>query len=863
MLRLLFANFNKKTSKFLTHTKELRERSNYLNCAAPKSVLVKNCNIIKELQRDYPPFPSDVGLYQTSNQSQPSLRPRTLELQQPLTVKLKKHPGILKNYKSCPVSPVHEETEWCNSQLIDGNAGQDSLNPFVEPKRHSLYSDDARSIFDMIHTDTEKMIAEIKLKYGDLDDLDTVDSAAAKVESPTRRPPITGPVNKTIENLKYTALKEKNEHGFLSEEDGNYSSDSLEDCSLDLDSNNKSKKLVCKKHKKSTLPLPPPKRSVSDYFIYDEFYTTTRKVSLSDILNDDDNHFLETQRHSSASFFLGQQYPDSKSQESIISDEYSGFGGGGVSYCNSMESILSDESECKSAPLEVLFGRGIRKDIPRYSINLDKIDNTSKSYGSSPNATIGFDYFMDNQYCDRDFYDVPRLGDYRNTRSPTYYDKPLPTSSTYPRLSAAIANHNDDEFIPSLTVKNAQYSTSMTKSLSKEFANQRQQSNTNPLLSCDGSELFVRKPMKQPSSITRSDIFGGVDSSSASCSIKKSCSFEIQLDDGYKTPKSIKRFEQNLEKFNRDRRTFGGTLEMDYVPHKPPVASRRSSSMRSKNKPKMKEKYNTVGQMNASGKKEGRDFVNKEYQRRGGDDASGSGGGGERSFDLYVAEKGISEDDNMDSLEVFPKLNLRKENSVDSLDDILTNEKYHDVPRASTFDNFIDSNLMSSVEYTKFRDIEKKIDVINKLVELEEKKLENERIIKENRMRPFNCDLSQKGYVKNLTQNFDKLARAAQLELDVDRPRNMNKIKRNYSLPDVLEGAKIKTFEFTDRDLDLELDSNIVLNIEGSNFVSLECLLKNIILSFCMSGEWSRSSITHRRRSIVSSFIFFTAFLFF
>lgn len=49
------------------------------------------------------------------------------------------------------------------------------------------------------------------------------------------------------------------------------------------------------------------------------------------------------------------------SQESILSDEnnldYNDFCSGNTkSCCNSLESVLSNESDCKSAPLEILFG---------------------------------------------------------------------------------------------------------------------------------------------------------------------------------------------------------------------------------------------------------------------------------------------------------------------------------------------------------------------------------------------------------------------------------------------------------------------------------------------------------------------------
>lgn len=62
----------------------------------------------------------------------------------------------------------------------------------------------------------------------------------------------------------------------------------------------------------------------------------------------------------SESFYLNPNYSIQGSQESILSDEnnldYNDFcTGNAKSYCNSLESVLSNESDCKSAPLEVLF----------------------------------------------------------------------------------------------------------------------------------------------------------------------------------------------------------------------------------------------------------------------------------------------------------------------------------------------------------------------------------------------------------------------------------------------------------------------------------------------------------------------------
>lgn len=728
--------------------------------------------------------------------------------------KLKKHPGILKNYKSCPVSPVHEELDWA---AVHDRAHQVKFCD-SKPKRHTLYSDDAQTILDMIQSDTERMIAEITQKYGDLDDF----NAAPEKEGEKAI------VKNEAADHKCTAKKEKHEHDFLSDEEGNFSSDSLEDCSLDLECDRKEKMLymrkkkggACKKHAKKHNNAPP-KRSVSEYFIYEDYFTQvdiTRKVSLSDILNDDSNEknkeqkFLETQRHSSASFFLGH-YPDRKSQESILSDDYSAAGGGAVSFCNSMESILSDESDCKSAPLEALFERG---KLSQKNIGfVDRFDsNNSKSYGSSPNTNqSGFDYYMQNRYQDDVKCDISNYGfDSLDGRSfkvlgaaPSPTQRAIPTSFSVPQFGDDSLECYGDDFIPSLNSKVAQYNTNLNKSLSKDFANHRKQHGMNPM-HCEHNH---------PKPIIRSDIFADASVSDvrSSISMKKSCSFEIDMGHGHrKILKNSKKFEQNLQRFEKDRRDqqeqkqklqkSDFNLEMDYVPHKPPVAHKRSSSMKGRGRAKCKEKFNTIScsqtTTSLSQAQEVRDFVNRDYLKK----IKLAKRNDEKCFEVYIAEKGINEDDNMDSLDSLESRKRKNdmENSVDSLDMApSTSSKNFE----SGISQLVDTRFITPADLGKFRDIERKIDVINKLVELEEKKLEQERIRRENRIKPlFDGNTKERGFVKHLTKNFDRLAKSGHENVEnwCMSPSVGIGMKRNFSLPDVLEGAKFQTFEIDDID---------------------------------------------------------------
>lgn len=772
---------------------------------------------MRQIQSDLPPYPSQLGSYgqASSANASPQHRPTHLSVQIdvptiiPPPDKLKKHPGILKNYKSCPVSPVHEELDWA---AVHDRANQIKFSESM-PKRHTVYSDDAQTILDMIQSDTERMIAEITQKYGDLDEFQTeqeVDVGKAIVK-------------RDVGDHKFTAKKEKNEHDFLSDEDGNFSSDSLEDCSLDLECDRKEKVMYmrkkkgsCKKHAKKQ-ETAPPKRSVSEYFIYEDYFThvdINRKVSLSDILKEDpndknkDQRFLETQRHSSASFFLGH-YPDRKSQESILSDE---FGGGAVSFCNSMESILSDESECKSAPLEALFER-----CKLGQKNIGYIDrfesNNSKSYGSSPNTNqCGFDYYMQhqNRYQDDAKCDISNYGfdslDGRSfkvlgaARSPTH--RAIPTSFSVPQFVDDSLDCYGDDFIPSLNAKAAQYNTNLNKSLSKDFANQRKHQH---------GMSFEHHPKP----IIRSDVFSDAAVSTATIVMKKSCSFEIDMGNGHrKIVKNSKKFEQNLQRFEKDRRDqqeqkqklqkSDFNLEMDYVPHKPPVAHKRASSMKGRGKAKYKEKFNTISCSQTTNSlsqqsQEVRDFVNRDYMSK----LRMVHKPDEKSFEVYIAEKGINEDDNMnslDSLESRKKKN-EMENSVDSLDiEPSTSKPKHDDSQLS---QLVDTRFITPADLGKFRDIERKIDVINKLVELEEKKLEQERIRRENRIKPlFDGNTKERGFVKHLTKNFDMLAKSGQESITnwCLSPSPGSGMKRNFSLPDVLEGAKFQTFEIEDID---------------------------------------------------------------
>lgn len=744
---------------------------------------------MRQVQQHYPPYPHHVGVHQihpppgvpfghassSTTHSRPQMSQTTPRLGGAAAKRNpagnnRRTPSILKHYKSCPVSPVHEEVEW--------SAETDRVLPHtVEPKRHSVYADDARTILDMIHADTEKMIDEITRKYGDLDDAPT-SSLPASCSVPA--------------NLR----------------------------ALDTSTG------------ESTPTATPPRGGGgrTQYYVYREIYQCERKVSLSDILQPelfaasqqrlDEARFLETQRHSSASFFLshtGQLPHDSHSQESLLSD--------GGSYCNSLESVLSDESDCKSAPSldppldtarpmhAMQCHAGIRNFILHGPV--------SKSYGNSPNAYGSFDYYMRQQTTTGsgayDSFDV------------TGYNlnplKPLPSSKTYPRLVSMPPGGGGGgataarEHIPTMRSKNKQYNSGVNKSLSTDFAQQRQQRNSNPLAHPAGNAelLFVRKPLKpkppipaKPQNLV----------STLTTSVEKKTS---------RTASVVRQFEHNLQKFEREKQraqqrpaataamrssVSSGALATHSCLKKvsrfdTSESGRRATSVRQKARPKISVRFNTVSQIKytPSAKREQAKLNDAEQEEE--EDVEGvmplvgslpSDYGGERSFEMYFTENGNAPEnmEHMQSLKLYTKPQLQA--VVDEIQQERAKHKKNmdNVERCHGGGSGGGGNSTSH----QCQNIAKKIDIIEKLIAMEERKMEQIRLATETRLRPFACNSKQKGYVKSLTMNFDMLAQQQQqqqqtsadaeqeaISSDADLCAYARHIRRNCSLPDVLESA--------------------------------------------------------------------------
>ncbi|KAH8377086.1 hypothetical protein KR093_003400, partial [Drosophila rubida] len=795
----------------------------YFNCAAPKSKLQQNFQTMRQVQQHYPPYPHHVGVHQihpppgvpfaashahahghghgqSARVYSAQTAPRLGAAKRNPAGNSRRTPSILKHYKSCPVSPVHEEVEWSAEQ----DHHHHHRAAAVEPKRHSVYADDARTILDMIHADTEKMIDEITRKYGDLDDPPQLPAA-----------------------LPASCSMPANLRGL-----GGSTGDSTPT---------------------ATASSPPRGRAQYTQYVYREIYQCERKVSLSDILKPEqfaasqqrleEARFLETQRHSSASFFLSSsgQLPHEHSQESLLSD--------GGSYCNSLESVLSDESDCKSAPLEPPSARPLHAAMQCHAGIRNFIIHgpVSKSYGSSPNAYGSFDYYMRQQtaaatVADYDSFDVTGYN-----LQPLKPLKPLPSSKTYPRLAQPQAPPSV-EHIPTMRSKNRQYNSGVNKSLSTDFAQQRQQRNSNPLAQSqpqsqsrgvvNGEPLFVRKPLKPKPPIPAKPH----NLVSTLSSVEK----KQQPVASSRTASVVRQFEHNLQKFEREKQraqqrstpamrssVSSGALATHSCLKKvsrfdTSESGRRATSVRQKTRPKISVRFNTVSQIKYT------PSAKRNEAAAGGErdaelDAQLDAGcvvgslpsdyGGERSFEMYFAENGNAPEnlEHMQSLKLYTKPQLQA-----VVDEIQQERQQERAKHKKNMDNAERSSSSSTSH--QCQTIAAKIDIIEKLIAMEERKMEQIRLATETRLRPFACNSKQKGYVKSLTMNFDMLARAQdapeeeqqqlqQQQLlesgpDADLCAYARHIRRNCSLPDVLESAD--GFGYASGNGDVELAREVI-----------------------------------------------------
>ncbi|CAG4986256.1 unnamed protein product [Colias eurytheme] len=883
--------------------------------------------------------------------------------------------SIFKNYKSCPVSPVSEECKWADKVPQTQNE-KPKQNVLDAKKRNSLSffvgldkMKESRSIVDTIKSDTEKMIAEITKKYGDLDDFE---------------PNSQG-------DLDLQPTKEE-------KEDGNFSSDSLEDCSLSQDVSCKNKlysKKICKKHNKGK---GMARRSVSNYEIYGGTYekpkipakpsiehkssTLPRNMpsNLDDIMdeevhrnysmyrcqsvltkrcvtrsnesvlsdhsncssvsneiflkygnevafqqakymdsrynlngsqncsyeniNEPDERYLEAHRHSSASFFLNQKkyMKNSCSQESVLSDEFLDNDQQlSRTNCNSLESVLSDDSECtKSAPLEMLFeGKRPHTKIAN-SQSCYEFDNTSKSYGSSPNTVpylTGYmynNYFAESSTSRVDYheptpvvaqkppihkvygFEVPTSefsGHKTVTRSKSLYDSaskqppPPPKNIAYYFDGSNVKQYAGEkkgfDDIPRL--KNNDYMASTSKSLQPKFAEKNKYKSE--MVGCESNSMVKSKscsfevvlepaskpnPLKNLMEKRNSHVQKNLEKFEEQ--IRKNTQCKVNKNQLNKEKANVTKYNNATKSLERDsgqkhnNNNNNNKITMEFVPHKPPKPMKRTSSTKTNNRLKSNlEKSGLSSSISSQYKAKLDGLQNKNYitnNKKLEDKNSNTmdQDNVEKTFDVFVKEREINDNKcemQLDSLEVYAmqKMERKKQMSVDSLDvsddnhdfakDSLDyyaeqDNKYYEktkkdisnlrmtknefetaTPCHSKQNNESKENIApESDEVKKYKYIERKLEIINKLVEMEERKILQEKIFKEWRMKPLEANINDgKGVVKVLSQKFEKLATkqttvpnfaSLTLEEATDNENiDTKEIKRNLSLPDILDTEQI------------------------------------------------------------------------
>lgn len=710
----------------------------------------------------------------------------------------------------------------------------------------------------------------------------------------------------------------------------------------------------------------------------------SQNCSFENLCYETEAAYLEKHRHSSASFFLNQRQlmKACGSQESVLSDDLLQSDSDNQmmskTNCNSLESILSDDSEyTKSAPLEMLFEhrKHVRRPeiasgnptgicIPKSSQSCYEFENTSKSYGSSPNnnTTHGtymyYNSFRQNEgmgFSPRSVvastqanvtsgFHIQREKEPHKavTRSISLQDSSIECPSQKRNIAYYFDGKEIREYgqptakrsdeIPSMKSKNEEYKNNQRKSLSTD---------------CEDKYKYVCS----------------VEGMETKCVSKsQSCSFEVLMEPATSVKPIPKRItekshvQKNLEKFesqirkhaqtksqnNRQannnchhkpagkaiatkslernsglgNKNINGKQVVDFVPHKPPKPVKRTSSVKLTNRNRIKscmEKYpNLDSGLGATvrAKIDGLQLKNSntlvsQIEKK----VLNNGEAEEKTFHVYVSEKEGSDNKSeiqMDSLEYTPKRSDRASDfSLDSLDNVLDERSHDNFAKDSlNYDSYTDSpkfdsnssnlaannhpknsvsnknmpflktspkdgempsgsGLNASHSYTDsvehlslgsvvrpedinmYKDIERKIDIINKLVELEEKKILHENFLKECRMRPLKANFSDgKGTVKILSRNFEKLASKHQTkgtldasdffsltydDFESDKEDNSAKksIKRNLSLPDVLDTENVslasclEDVNFPETEVTTEEVSNIKTEDNVENYVTV------------------------------------------
>lgn len=291
------------------------------------------------------------------------------DLIRPRKLKLDKTLAKYKMNKSLPVSPVSEErqfSDYIEQKKYEATSNRKSFSYYIDLQEKTNTEESFKQVCD----DIEQFSRDFNKKY----------------EQIATNQPVKDELEMKYEDFDcgYEPVKQTDD------DDGNFSSDSLEDYSFRSAKPNASKKQTV------------PRRCMSN----NEIYKLQEMEYVEDIPK-------------SESFYLNPHIRTS--QDSILSDEHQLDYDYQKSYCNSMESVLSNESDCKSAPLEALFKK-CHDSRMLHSQSLPKnitceIDSLSRSVPKE----FGYDCSLYN-YDNFRFDQSPQVGGNDVKRSKSMYE---------------------------------------------------------------------------------------------------------------------------------------------------------------------------------------------------------------------------------------------------------------------------------------------------------------------------------------------------------------------------------------------------------------------------------------------------------
>lgn len=391
--------------------------------------------------------------------------------------------------------------------------------------------------------------------------------------------------------------------------------------------------------------------------------------------------YPEYERHSSASFYL-RNVPASASQESILSnfsesadyswkmnEEYSLADKLSRTNCNSLESVLSDESiDTQSAPLEVLFRTHRRRKVS---------ETEEKIVPSTP---------IEQNYVQRTLTKFePEL-----TSSKSFHILDYKKNDRMP-LQENI-NRNSDN-IPTMQSKNDQYERKGSEFwMSNKVISKSK--------SCCFEVLFDHSNDQDETKRKSQKLYSkSLDRNKPTTS--KHITTNVQTTNKAYTTQSLDRSSTQMSTNLKVKRDGFELLIGDVVKHKPPKGMRRSVSTRLKKTNKIlderrnSDSFTQIRNFNKTSTflNDDENTVNLNYY-----EPSNKIGVCEE-IDPNIAEREFEKVKIPEPATPFPTIKNEQPTKIENL-------KY-----------------LSTEDITKFRDIERKIEMINKLVEIEEQKI--------------------------------------------------------------------------------------------------------------------------------------------